>query len=139
MFRGIGIARVQISHMAAQPISRGLLLLACLATAVVTVNSALRPTGGVTPSTAAIERELGDAAALKLSTEGYAYPIQVSCDPPPSGGPPDPTAVHLVCQVTAVNKRHPRKSPIWVEDVTCDLTVAPGTPRCGSSGGDALQ
>jgi hypothetical protein len=136
--RGIGIARVQISHMAARLIPRGLLVLACFATAVVAVNGALRPTGGIVPSTSAIERELGDAAALKLSTQGYEYPIQVSCAPP-AGGPPDPTAVHLVCQVTAVNKRHPRKSPIWVEDVTCDLTISPGTPRCGSSGGDALQ
>jgi hypothetical protein len=123
--------------MAAQPIARLLLLPACLAIAVVAVNNALRPSGGLTPSVAAIERELGEAAALKLSTEGFEYPIHVSCAPP--GGPPDPTAVHLVCQVTAFNKRRPSKSPVWVEDVTCDLTVGQGRTRCGSSGGDTLQ
>ena len=118
---------------------RLLLVLACLAVAVVAVNSALRPEGGGTPGVAAIERELGDSVALKLTTQGYDYPIAVSCAPPPGGAPPDRTAVHLVCQVTAVNKRRPSKSPAWVEDVTCNLLVPAGAPRCGSSGGDALQ
>jgi len=119
--------------------ARPLLVLACLAVAIVAVNSALRPAGGGTPVVAAIERELGDSVALKLTTQGYDYPIAVSCAPPPGGAPPDPTAVHLVCQVTAFNERRPSKSPAWVEDVTCNLLVPAGTPRCGSSGGDALQ
>jgi hypothetical protein len=121
------------------PMARPLIALACFAVAVVAVNSALRPAGVGTPGLAAIERELGDSVALKLKTQGYDYPIAVSCAPPPGGAPPDPTAVHLVCQVTAFNKRKPSKSPAWVEDVTCNLLVPSGTPRCGSSGGDALQ
>ena len=131
--------RMQISHMPVPPIARLLLVLAFLAVAVIAVNSALRPTRGGTPSVAAIERELGDSVALKLTTQGYDYPITVSCAPPPGGAPPDPTSVHLVCQVTAFDKRRPSKSPVWVEDVTCNLLVPSGTPRCGSSGGDALQ
>ena len=70
---------------------------------------------------------MGDSVALKLTTQGYDYPIAVSCAPPPAA-PADPTAVHLVCQVTAFNKRRPSKSPAWVEDVTCNLLVPPGTP-----------
>ncbi len=125
--------------MAGPPIARLLLVLACFAIAVFVANTALRPTRAVTPGVGAIEHDLGKAVALKLLTEGFAYPIGVSCVPPPGGEPPDPTAVHLVCQVTAFNKRRPSKSPTWFEDVTCNLLVAPGTPRCGSSGGDALQ
>jgi hypothetical protein len=119
--------------------ARLLLVLACLAVAVVAVNTALRPEGRGTPGVAAIERELADNVALKLNAQGYGYPIAVSCAPPPGGAPPDPASVHLVCQVTAFNKRRPSKSPAWVEDVTCNLLVPSGTPRCGSSGGDALQ
>ena len=125
--------------MAGHPMHRPLVLLACLAVVVVAVNSALRPARGGTPAVRTIEHELSSAVALKLSTEGFNYPIAVSCAPPPGGAPPDPTAVHLVCQVTAFNKRRPSKSPVWVEDVTCNLLVPSGTPRCGSSGGDALR
>jgi hypothetical protein len=41
--------------------------------------------------------------------------------------------------VTAFDRKRPRKSPVWFEDVTCNLPVPAGTPNCGSSGGDALQ
>jgi hypothetical protein len=117
----------------------GVLLLAALAVAILALNGALRTSRGATVGVASVERELAAAVGLKLVTAGYHYPIQVSCAPPPPGGPPEPNAVHLVCQVTAFDKLKPKKSPMWVEDVTCNLLVPAGTPRCGSSGGDALQ
>ena len=54
---------------------------------------------------------VGDSVALKLTTQGYDYPIAVSCAPPPGGAPPDPTAVHLVCQVTACQQATAEQEP----------------------------
>ena len=124
--------------MTRESIPRALLLLAGLAALLLAVNLLLRPAAGAPPTVSGIEHELGAVVALKLTTQGYEYPIEVSCVPPP-GSPPQPIPLHLVCQVTAFDRRHPRKSPMWFEDVTCDLPVPAGTPNCGSSGGDALQ
>ncbi len=114
------------------------MLLACLAALVLAVNIVLRPPAGTPPTVSGIEHELGAVVALKLATQGYNYPITVTCSPPP-GSPPQPTPINLVCQVTAFDRKRPRKSPVWFEDVTCNLPVPAGTPNCGSSGGDALQ
>ena len=122
-----------------EPILRVLFLLALLAVVIIGANSALRPPTGPSPTVGSIERELATAVATKLLSQGYIETPRVSCAPPPGAGPPGAIPLNLVCQVTAVDKRQPSKTPVWFEDVTCGLQVPPGTPTCGSSGGDALQ
>ena len=117
---------------------RALLMLVVLAAVVIGLNSTLRLGSSTPPSVPGVERELAAAVALKLATEGYNDPIEISCVPPP-GVAPTRVPANLVCQVTAYDRRRPSKSPVWFEDVTCNLPVPAGTPNCGSSGGDALQ
>ena len=122
----VDIGSVQSIRMTRQAIPRALLLLACLAAVVVVLNIVLRPTAGTPPTVTGVEHELAAVIALKLATQGYVDPITVSCAPPP-GSPPQLTPVNLVCQVTAYDRRRPSKSPMWFEDVTCDLPVPAGT------------
>ena len=81
---------VQSIGMTRAAIPRALVLLACLAALVLAVNIALRPPAGTPPTLSGIEHELGAVVALKLATQGYNYPITVTCSPPP-GSPPQPT------------------------------------------------
>jgi hypothetical protein len=123
--------------MSRQTIARGLLLLACLGAGVYVLNRLLWPAQSAPPTVAGIQRELALSVATKLLVQGVYDPLTVTCAPPP--GYTLETPLHLVCQVVAHDFRHPKKSPTWVEDVTCGLPVPAGTPNCGSSGGDALQ
>jgi hypothetical protein len=123
--------------MASRTIARGLLLVACLAAAVYVLNRALRPAQDSSPTVAGIERELALNVGTKLLAQGVYDSLTVTCAPPPGYALQPP--LHLVCQVVAHDLIRPKKSPVWVEDVTCGLPVPAGTPNCGSSGGDALQ
>jgi hypothetical protein len=123
--------------MATRTIARGLLLVALLAAGVYVLNRALWPAQGAPPTVAGIQRELALNVATKLLVQGVYDPVTVTCAPPPGYTLQPP--LHLVCQVVAHDLKRPKKSPQWVEDVTCGLPVPAGTPNCGSSGGEALQ
>jgi hypothetical protein len=123
--------------MAIRTIGRGLLLVACLAAAVYVLNRALWSAQGSSPTVAGIQRELALNVGTKLLVQGVYDPVSVICAPPPGYTLQPP--LHLVCQIVAHDLKRPKKSPVWVEDVTCGLPVPAGTPNCGSSGGDALQ
>ena len=123
--------------MTAGAIAKGLLLVAALAAGVYVLNRALWPAQGAPPTVAGIQRELAQNVSTKLKVQGVFDPVTVSCLPPPGYTLAPP--LHLVCQVVAHDLKHPKKSPTWVEDVTCGLPVPAGTPNCGSSGGDSLQ
>jgi len=117
--------------------AKGLVMLALFAGVVYLVNSELRAPSGSAPTVAGVQRELAAVVTTKLATQGVFDPVTVTCAPPPGYTLQPP--LHLECQVVAHDLRRPKKSPTWVEDVTCGLPVPAGTPNCGSSGGDALQ
>ena len=110
---------------------------ALLAALVFLANLELRAPSGSAPTVAGIQRELAADVTAKLASQEVSDPVTVTCAPPPGTTLQPP--LHLVCQVVAHDLRRPKKSPTWVEDVTCGLPVPAGTPNCGSSGGDALQ
>jgi hypothetical protein len=110
---------------------------AALAAGVYALNTMLWPAQSAAPTVAGIQRELALNVATKLGVQGVLDPVSVSCAPPPGYTLEPP--LHLVCQVIAHDLIHPKKSPTWVEDVTCGLPVPAGTPNCASGGGDALQ
>ena len=118
-------------------VAKGLLALGLVAVVVFGVNKLLWGPSGRAPTVAGIQRQLASVVKTKLVTQGVFDPVTVSCAPPPGYTLQPP--LHLVCQIVAHDLKHPKKSPIWVEDVTCGLPVPAGTPNCGSSGGDALQ
>lgn len=123
--------------MGLHTIAKGLILVAVLAAGVYVLNSVLWSPQGAQPTVAGIQRELALNVATKLSVQGVFDPVTVTCAPPPRYTLQPP--LHLVCEVVAHDLRRPKKSPTWVEDVTCGLPVPSGTPNCGSSGGEALQ
>jgi hypothetical protein len=123
--------------MAGRSIAKGLLLVALLGVVVYVLNTTLWPAQSSAPTVAGIQHELALNVETKLNVQGVFDPVTVSCAPGPGYTLAPP--LHLVCQVVAHDLIHPKKSPAWVEDVTCGLPVPAGTPNCGSSGGDALQ
>ena len=128
---------MQVCRMTREAAAKGLVAFLLLAALVFLVNSELRAPSGSPPTVTGIQRELASVIRTKLVTEGVFDPVTVSCTPPPGSTLQPP--LHLVCQVVAHDRAKPVASPMWVEDVTCGLTVPAGTPNCSSSGGDALQ
>ena len=116
---------------------KGLLLVACLAAGVFFLNRELWPAQSAPPTVVGIRDELGAVVQTKLLTQGFTDPVTVSCALAEGSTLQPP--LRLVCNVVAHDLLRPKKSPLWVEDVTCGLPVPAGTPNCGSSGGDALQ
>jgi hypothetical protein len=108
------------------------------AVAIVVLVAALLPAAPPTDIAAGtIARELAQVAAVKLRTEDFHYSVTGNCTPNPGT---NPAAPGLVCYVQALNPRHPKKQPLWAEWVTCLTTGDVGTsPRCYTTGGDALQ